>query len=194
MVLAEVTGVKHYTHRHQGSSRINLHSAFDHPHHLWGFQPANVLGATARAAPHEHLGGIIVATRGTHPDHLQEHTCRATAASFPWTSPSRGPTRPRTAPRSISTAGFIPWISDGGPFDWLTLIGHTHGLSFLNNPVLNPAAPCTGEAEYYYPNEPERPADVVPRPRLRHHPHQRLRRHRQRPASSGTAFEEEPGQ
>ena len=46
--------------------------------------------------------------------------------------------------------GFIPWISDGGPFDWWTPSG-THGLSFLNNEVLNPPA-AANEAEYYYTN------------------------------------------
>jgi len=43
----------------------------------------------------------------------------------------------------------VPWISDGGPFDWCRPDG-THGLSFLNNQVLNPTA-AAGMAEYYYP-------------------------------------------
>ena len=45
--------------------------------------------------------------------------------------------------------GLIPWISDGGPFDWWGPFGE-HGLSFLNNKVLNPLA-LPGAAEYYYP-------------------------------------------
>ena len=55
--------------------------------------------------------------------------------------------------------GLVPWISDGGPFDWWTpsalqsdpVSAGTHGLSFLNNQVLNPGA-TAGQAEYYYPN------------------------------------------
>ena len=46
--------------------------------------------------------------------------------------------------------GFIPWVSDGGPFDWWAPDG-THGASFLNNAVLNPGA-SPNQAEYYYPN------------------------------------------
>jgi spore coat protein A len=45
--------------------------------------------------------------------------------------------------------GHVPWISDGGPFDWSTPNG-THGASFLNNAILNPGA-ALNEAEYYYP-------------------------------------------
>ena len=55
-------------------------------------------------------------------------------------------------PNKVAThlhGGFIPWISDGGPFDWWLPDG-THGPSFFNN-MLNPTA-VAGEAEYYYPN------------------------------------------
>jgi spore coat protein A len=45
--------------------------------------------------------------------------------------------------------GFVPWISDGGPFDWWDPNGNK-GLSFLNNQVLNPSA-AANQAEYYYP-------------------------------------------
>ncbi len=47
--------------------------------------------------------------------------------------------------------GLVPWISDGGPYDWWDPFGN-HGPSFLNNPVLNPFAK-PGQAEYYYPND-----------------------------------------
>jgi spore coat protein A len=53
--------------------------------------------------------------------------------------------------------GLVPWISDGGPFDWWDPSGN-HGLSFLNGPgsvfdniPLDPIQP--GEADYYYPND-----------------------------------------
>jgi spore coat protein A len=52
--------------------------------------------------------------------------------------------------------GEVPWISDGGPFDWWTPTGQS-GLSFLNGPgsVLDniPGAPmAAGQADFYYPN------------------------------------------
>jgi spore coat protein A len=60
--------------------------------------------------------------------------------------------------------GLVPWITDGGPFDWWTPNG-TSGLSFLNGPggVLDNittanGAPTNlpmlpGQADYYYPND-----------------------------------------
>ena len=45
--------------------------------------------------------------------------------------------------------GLTPWVSDGGPFAWWDPTGR-HGVSFLNNQVLNPNA-AANEAEYYYP-------------------------------------------
>jgi spore coat protein A, manganese oxidase len=52
--------------------------------------------------------------------------------------------------------GLVPWISDGGPFDWWAPNG-SHGLGFLNGPqgVLDniPGKPMQpGQADYYYPN------------------------------------------
>jgi spore coat protein A, manganese oxidase len=47
--------------------------------------------------------------------------------------------------------GFVPWISDGGPFDWFDPLGN-HGESFLNNHILNPGA-RSHQTEYYYPND-----------------------------------------
>ena len=54
--------------------------------------------------------------------------------------------------------GFIPWISDGGPFDWWTPGDNDGkgitGASFLNNQVLRPGQKVPArEAEYYYPNQ-----------------------------------------
>ena len=52
--------------------------------------------------------------------------------------------------------GEVPWISDGGPFDWWQPDG-TSGLSFFNGPggVLDniPGQPMLpGQADFYYPN------------------------------------------
>jgi spore coat protein A len=45
--------------------------------------------------------------------------------------------------------GDVPWISDGGPFDWFAPNGEK-GSSFLNN-VIPGAGKGINEAEYYYP-------------------------------------------
>ena len=45
--------------------------------------------------------------------------------------------------------GFVPGVSDGGPYAWWDPNGR-HDASFLN--VLNPN-PGKSEAEYYYPND-----------------------------------------
>jgi FtsP/CotA-like multicopper oxidase with cupredoxin domain len=50
--------------------------------------------------------------------------------------------------------GDVPWISDGGPFDWFSSYndpgGTRYGSSFLNN-VVPGASGGPGEAEYFYP-------------------------------------------
>lgn len=50
--------------------------------------------------------------------------------------------------------GDIPWISDGGPFDWWSSVndpgGTRYGASFLNN-LIPGASAGPGEAEYFYP-------------------------------------------
>ena len=50
--------------------------------------------------------------------------------------------------------GLVPWISDGGPFDWFSSAtdpgGTRYGSSFLNN-VIPGASAGPGEAEYFYP-------------------------------------------
>jgi spore coat protein A len=52
--------------------------------------------------------------------------------------------------------GFIPWISDGGPYDWFT--STAAGPSFKNNVTLVPGSDLVwgglpaGSGEYYWPN------------------------------------------
>ena len=62
--------------------------------------------------------------------------------------------------------GEVPWISDGGPFDWWTPNG-TSGLSFLNGPgsVLDNIpgqAMLARPGRLLLPQQPEHPPDVVP--------------------------------
>jgi spore coat protein A, manganese oxidase len=159
---APVTGVKHYT--------IDIKEFIDQlypttiggnptnfgPTKLWGFQPANFLvqGVTTQ----RHLGGIIVAQRG-EPIQITFRN-KLTDTKLPSGIPLKGIIPVDTTIPGANQAqnriaihlhgGLIPWISDGGPFDWWAPNG-THGMSFLNNLVLNPEAD-PNEAEYYYGN------------------------------------------
>ena len=118
------------------------------PTRLWGYQD------TTNPVP-RHLGGVIIAHRGT-----------ANRIRFTNTLPARhilpiDRTIPgaNDADNRIAThlhGGFVPWISDGGPFSWFTP-GGAHGLSFLNGPgsVFDniPGSPmAAGQADYYYPS------------------------------------------
>jgi FtsP/CotA-like multicopper oxidase with cupredoxin domain len=142
---APVTGVTHYTLGIQ-QFQDTLHSAMG-PTTLWGFVPTQYL-VSGPSTP-RHLGGIVVAQRGVP---LQ--------FTFRNTLPPRHPIAVDTTIMGANQAvnrtavhihgGLVPWISDGGPFDWWAPDG-THGVSFLNNQVLNPSA-APNEAEYYYPN------------------------------------------
>ncbi len=154
---APVTGVTHYT--------INV-NRYDDPGvvpalgatALFGYHPANPLFSGSQ----KHLGGIIVAkgrAPGKSGDAAQpiQITFRNNLTTLSGkhiipndiTIPGANQGNFRLA--THFHGGLVPWISDGGPFDWWDPAGN-HGLSFLNNQVLrlpNTAAP--NEAEYYYP-------------------------------------------
>jgi spore coat protein A, manganese oxidase len=145
--LAPVTGVTHAT-INIGQFTDRLHPSLN-PTTLWGFNPANPLGGGAQ--PFKHLAGIIVANRGT-PLQITFNNILPSGNIIPIdkTIPGANAAGNRTAVHLHG--GFIPWISDGGPFDWWAPNG-THGLSFLNNQVLNPGNVGTGKAEYFYGND-----------------------------------------
>ncbi len=154
--VAPVTGVTHYTIEVEQFTDF-LHPQLTNGTKLWGFRPTNFLAATPAGA--RHLGGIIVAQKGT-PIQItfrNKLTSDGTPTGAPLshiipvdtTIPGANQAQNRTAVHLHG--GFVPWISDGGPFDWWAPNG-THGQSFLNNQVLNPAA-AASEAEYYYPND-----------------------------------------
>ena len=116
------------------------------PTALWGFAPAKGLGGNIKPT---HLSGLIVAQKG-HPIQIafpnllfvNKHIIPVDT-----TIPGANQAINRTAVHLHG--GLVPWISDGGPFDWFDPYGH-HGLSFLNNKVLNPLT-LPGGAQYYYP-------------------------------------------
>jgi spore coat protein A len=150
---APVTGVTHYSFT-IGQFTDQLHPSLG-PTTLWGYNPAVALGGGTQ--PQKHLGGIIVANRGT-PIQLtftnklpSKHILPVdTSANFPDAQ------KRQNAAATHLHGGFVPWISDGGPFAWFTPDGQ-YGPSVqssagniykLLNPGLQP-----GQAEHYYPND-----------------------------------------
>ncbi len=142
---APVTGVTHYTiNINQFTDQIAPPSAGLGPTTLWGYDPAIPLFPGLQ----KHLGGIIVAQKGVPIQITFNNNLFGLNNIVPvdTTIPMANQAQNRTAVHLHG--GHVPWISDGGPFDWFAPNG-THGLSFLNN-VLNPNA-AKNQAEYYYP-------------------------------------------
>jgi spore coat protein A len=143
---AEVTGATHFTLGIQQFTDT-LHPALG-PTTLWGFAPTNYL--VAGPATPRHLGGIVVAQKGVPFQFTFRNTLPAThPIPVDITIPGANQAVNRAAVHIHG--GLVPWISDGGPFDWWAPDG-THGASFLNNQVLRSTTPALNEAEYYYPN------------------------------------------
>ena len=125
------------------------------PTTLWGYAPSKGLGGNIKPT---HLSGLIVA-KGRNPNDSTEKAIPIQIAFHnllfvkkhiipnDTTIPGANQAINRTAVHMHG--GLVPWISDGGPFDWFDPYGH-HGLSFLNNKVLNPFT-LPGGAQYYYP-------------------------------------------
>jgi spore coat protein A len=142
--LAPVTGVTHYT------LGINQFTDTVHPTlgptTLWGYHPAVPVGGGVQLQ--KHLGGIIVAQRGV-PIQITFANNLPAEHIIPVDTSIEGADLAQNRAATHLHGGFVPWISDGGPHDWWAPNG-THGLSFLNNAVLNATA-RPNEAEYYYP-------------------------------------------
>ena len=125
--------------------------AFDRswPHHALGLRPTPGIGREHHPNPpgrdHDRPEGRA------DPDQLQEPALWSGAKQhiipLDTTIPGANQATNRTAVHLHG--GLVPWISDGGPFDWFDPYG-MHGTSFLNNQVLNPR-PSPNSAEYYYP-------------------------------------------
>lgn len=148
---APVTGVTHYTIGiQQFQDQITPPAARMFPTTFWGFVPTIGLGGNVTPT---HLGGIIVAHREAGPiqitfrNQLFSNIVYRHIIPVDTTIPGANQAINRTA--THLHGGLVPWISDGGPFDWWNPDG-LHGASFLNNQTLNPGA-ADNEAEYYYP-------------------------------------------
>jgi spore coat protein A len=127
------------------------------PTTLWGFGQ-NFINNTNWT---KHLGGVIVAQKGQPIQITFRNRLTDTGAPggiplpniipVDTTIPGAEQAQNRTAVHAHG--GYVPWISDGGPFDWWAPNG-IHGPSFLNNQVLRPGQNVpSNEAEYYYPNQ-----------------------------------------
>jgi len=139
---APVTGVTHYS--------ININQFQDNltpnlgPTTLWGYDPVVKL---VPGTTQHHLGGIIVGKKGV-PIQITFTNNLPGVSPIPIDITIPGANQDQDRAAVHFHGGHVPWVSDGGPFDWFTHDGK-HGLSFLNN-VLNPGA-APNQAEYYYP-------------------------------------------
>ena len=124
------TGALHYTINIDPISDT-LHSAMG-PTSLWGYAH-NVYLIAGPPTP-RHLGGIIVAQKGT-PIQITFRNRLPATHPIPVDTTIHGANQARNRMAVHLHGGLVPWISDGGPFDWWAPDG-THGLSFLNNQVL----------------------------------------------------------
>jgi spore coat protein A, manganese oxidase len=138
-------GVDHYT---LGIAQYTdtLHPALG-PTALRGYHPTAALGGSV---PQRHLGGIIVAHRGT-PVQITFQNNLSGSHPIPIDRTIMGAMDGDNRACTHLHGGFVPWISDGGPFAWWDPTG-ARGASFANQAIMNPSS-LPNEAEFYYPNE-----------------------------------------
>ena len=146
--------VLHYTIKIQ-QFQDTLHPQFGKHTRLWGYVPTKYLVAGPDTPA--HLGGVIVAEKGVPIQITFRNNLPTNAQGWgqihilPVDKSIPGATAAQNRTAVHLHGGYVPWISDGGPFDWWGPEGN-HGASFKNNNALNPAANAN-EAEYYYPNQ-----------------------------------------
>ena len=131
----------HYT-INVGQFQDQLHPDMG-PTTLWGYFQDGGLK--------KHLGGTILAQRNT-PVQLTFRNQLPSTHIIPVDTSDFFPDA-QALQNKLAThlhGGFIPWISDGGPYDWFTPTAV--GPSFKNNAVLAPGNPA-GSAEYYWGNQ-----------------------------------------
>lgn len=121
------------------------------PTTLWGYWDTSALDPVRG-----HLGGVIIAKRGTAA-RLRVTNALPSESIIPVDTTLPGANQAQNRIAIHLHGGYIPWICDGGPFSWWTPGGVT-GLSFLNGPggVLDniPSdAMQPGQADYFYPND-----------------------------------------
>src|SRR5512147_1726630 len=144
--IAPVTGVTRYNILIKQFQDAGV-CPFLGPTTLWGYVPTVGLGGNITPT---HLGGIILAQKGVPIQINFQNLLNVPMHILPVDTTQVFSDEGRINRTAVHMhGGLVPWISDGGPFDWFNFQGQ-HGLSFLNNQVLNPKAPVNS-AEYYYP-------------------------------------------
>ncbi|HWP13698.1 MAG TPA: multicopper oxidase domain-containing protein [Ramlibacter sp.] len=145
--------VTHYSIRME-QFEDQLHPQLANPTRLWGYRPSNIASGGAR-----HLGGIIVASRGT-PIQITATNGLPPAHILPVDSTIMGapaPGQPANKATIHLHGGFMPWLSDGGPHTWFDAAGNYGDSAVLPDApgniykVVNPSI-AAGQAEYFYPN------------------------------------------
>jgi spore coat protein A len=105
-----------------------------------------------KVADPKYLGGVIIAKSGnpvqiTFENNMPKNHILPVDKTVPGAA-GDAYGRPNRAAVHFH-GGEVPWISDGGPFDWFSADGRL-GSSFANNSIPGASAGI-GEAEYYYP-------------------------------------------
>ena len=157
-----VTTIQHYT------IDINQYSDTLHPNLpptiLWGYHSRTNLGdGPGVDNSQRHLGGIIIAQRGT-PVQLTVQNNLPNSHILPVDTSLMGADGAVNRATVHIHGGKVPWISDGGPFTWFEPAANGKGalgygesirdsktgrnLYKVLNPNLQP-----GQAEYYLPND-----------------------------------------
>ncbi|GFO57863.1 hypothetical protein GMST_01880 [Geomonas silvestris] len=128
------------------------------PTTLWGYRDSN------NPAARKHLGGIIIAARGTA-SRLRFTNNLPAQHIIPVDTTIPGANQAQNRTATHLHGGFIPWVSDGGPFDWFTPSGTSAlrgtgaaGLGFQNGQggfldALTGNTMQPGQADYYYTND-----------------------------------------
>jgi spore coat protein A, manganese oxidase len=129
---------------------------------LYGYRATNTPGSN------KHLGGIIIAARGTA-SRLRFTNKLPSSHIIPVDTSVPGAIQAQNRTATHLHGGFIPWVSDGGPFDWFAPTGTSTGvgtgrgsaaagMSFLNGKggfldTITGGTMAPGQADYYYPND-----------------------------------------
>ena len=127
-----------------------LHPDLPNPTRLWGYWDST-------NPVRRHLGGVIVARRGTA-SRIRVTNSLPARHIIPVDTTIEGANQAQNRIAVHLHGGFVPWVSDGGPFNWWAPDG-ANGLSFLNGPgsaIFDtiPGSPMRpGQADYYYPND-----------------------------------------
>ena len=119
-----------------------LHPDLPKATRLWGY-------ADATTGVHRHLGPVIVAKRGRPVRILAENNLPS-AHILPVDTSIGGAELAQNRAIIHLHGGFVPWISDGGPFAWFDPHG-ARGESFV--PVPDMPAPGAGFQTFFYPND-----------------------------------------